>query len=67
MPVEKLFYDENYEKSIDCFLTIDEDLRVRFSEGNECKFIIDLDIETIEELIKDLTLQISSFKIKENE
>ena len=64
MPVEKLFCDENYEKSIDCFLNNNEDLRIRFSENNECKFIIDLDIETIEELIKELTMQISSFQIK---
>jgi len=62
MPTEKFYLDGNFEKSIDFYYTKDNDICIRFSNEKNCEFTIDLDLETIEEFILDLTFELQKIK-----
>ena len=62
MATEKYYLDENFEKKIDFYYTKDNEICIRFFDEKEFLGDVDLDLETIEEFILDLTFAIQKIK-----
>lgn len=62
MSITKSFNDENEEQSIDCFPTVDRNVRFRFLKFGSCEFFIDLDIQTAEALMDEIHLSLSQLE-----
>lgn len=62
MSITKLFNDDDGEKSIECFPTIENKICFRFLFNETCEFAIDLDIETAEALMDEIHLSLNKLE-----
>jgi hypothetical protein len=62
MPIEKYYLDEIESSKIDFYSFIENKITLRFWKKNEFISHIDLDLETIEEFVLDLTFAIQKLK-----
>jgi hypothetical protein len=62
MPTEKYYFEENYDDAIEFYATHEKNICIRFQKNKETEFTIDLDLETIEEFVLDLTFAIQKLK-----
>ena len=62
MSISKLFNDDDLEKSIECFPTVENNVCFRFLFKGNCEFAIDLDIETAEALMDEIHLSLKQLE-----